>query len=158
LLFVDETIPEAAPPPEPAAPPPSLPFPLPAEYYAVPERTRMFPRAVPFGCGSAAAVFLIVLFIAGALVSGDRGGRLMSKLFAVMQSEIDGQFTKDVPAADKAEFDAQFNELRHRLETGRAKFKTLQPFLEKMRDASMDEKITPEETKRLIAALHEVNR
>ncbi len=118
----------------------------------------MFPRAVPFGCGSAAAVFLVVLFIAGALVSGDRGGRLMASLFAIMQSEIDGQFTKDVPAADKAEFDAQFNELRHRLETGRAKFKTLQPFLEKMRDASMDEKVTPDETKRLIAALHEVNR
>jgi hypothetical protein len=154
-LFVDETMPDPAPAPPPPSP---LPFRLPAEYYAAPERSRVFPRAVPFGCGSAAAVFLVVLFVAGALFSGDRGGRLVSSLFAVMQSEVDGQFTKDVPAAQKAEFDAQFNELRHRLETGRAKLTTLQPFLEKMRDASMDEKITPEETKRLIDALHEVNR
>ncbi|HEY6137707.1 MAG TPA: hypothetical protein VI670_08085 [Thermoanaerobaculia bacterium] len=149
-------MPEPAPAPEP--PPASLPFRLPADYYASPERNRLFPRAVPFGCGSAAAVFLVVLFAAGALVSGDRGGRLMSGLFATMQREIDGQFAKDVPQAQKAEFDAQFNELRHRLETGRAKMTTLQPFLETMRDASMDEKITPEETKRLIDALHEVNR
>ena len=153
---MDETIPEPAPAPEP--PPPSLPFRLPADYYASPERTRVFPRAVPIGCGSAAALFLIVLFAAGALVSGDRGGRLMGSLFGMMQSEMDGQFTKDVPAADKAAFDAQFNELRHRVETGRAKLSTLQPLLEKMRDAGMDEKITPEETKRLIEALRGVNR
>ena len=149
-------MPEPAPVPEP--PPPSLPFRLPADYYASPERNRVFPRVVPFGCGSAAAVFLIVLFAAGALVSGDRGGRLVARFFAMMQSEIDGQFTKDVPAAQRAEFDAQFNELRHRLETGRAKLTTLQPFLEKLRDASLDEKITPEETKKLIDGLHEVNR
>jgi len=157
-LFVDETMPEMAPESAPAPPPPSLPFRLPAEYYASPERTRVFARAVPFGCGSAAALFLVVLFVAGALFSGDRGGRLVSSLFAVMQSEIDGQFTKDVPAAQKAEFDTQFNELRHRLETGRAKLATLQPFLEKMRDASMDEKVTPEETRKLIEALRGVNR
>jgi len=149
-------MPEPAPAPEP--PPPSLPFRLPADYYASPERNRVFPRAVPIGCGSAAAVFLIALFAAGALVSGDRGGRLVARFFGMMQSEIDGQFTKDVPAARRAEFDAQFNELRHRLETGRAKLTTLQPFLETMRDASMDEKITPEETKKLIDGLHEVNR
>lgn len=145
-------MPEMAPAP---APPP---FRLPAEYYAAPERVRAFPRAVPFGCGAAAALFLVVLFAAGALVSGDRGGRLMASLFGIMQSEIDGQFTKDVPAAQRAEFDAQFHQLRKRLETGRAKLATLQPFLEKMRDASMDEQITPEETRRLIDALHEVNR
>ncbi|HKS23579.1 MAG TPA: hypothetical protein VJZ76_12320 [Thermoanaerobaculia bacterium] len=144
--------------PAPEPPPPSLPFRLPADYYTSPERTRIFPRAVPIGCGSAAALFLVVLFAAGALVSGDRGGRLMGSLFAMMQSEMEGQFTKDVPAADKAEFDAQFHELRHRVETGRAKLSTLQPLLEKMRDASMDEKITPEETKRLIEALRGVNR
>ena len=150
-------MPETASEPAPPAPPPAR-FRLPAAYYASPERTPVFPRAVPYGCGAAAIAFLLVVFVAGALLSGDRGGRLMASLFGVMQSEIDGQFTKDVPPAQRAEFDAQFNELRTRLKTGRAKLATLQPFLEKMRNASIDEKITPEETKALIDALHEVNR
>ena len=148
-------MPEPAPAPEP--PPASLPFRLPADYYSAPERNRVFARAVPFGCGSAAAVFLIVLFAAGPLVSGDRGGRLMSSLFAMMQSEIDGQFTKDVPAPQRAAFDKEFSTLIARLRQGKAKVAALRPFLEKMRDAGADDKITPEETKALTDDLRKIN-
>ncbi len=113
----------------------------------------MFPRAVPFGCGSAAIVFVVALFAFGAMAD-----RFMPWLFGIMQSEIDGQFTSDVPAAQRAEFDAQFNELRARLKSGRANLQRLQPFLEKMRDASMDDKITPEETKAMIEAMRQANQ
>ena len=58
-------MPDMAAPPEPPPPPaPRLPFQLPAEYYASPERRPpALPRAVPFGCGTAAIVFLIVFFV-----------------------------------------------------------------------------------------------
>jgi hypothetical protein len=153
-------MPDSAAAPEPPPPPaPRLPFPLPAEYYASPERKPpIVPRALPFGCGAAALAFLIVFAVAGAMVSGDRGGRLVGRLFGTMQSEADGQFTKDVPAAQRAEFDAQFKELRARVTSGHAKLSRLQPFLEKLRDASMDERITPEETKTLIEALRAANK
>jgi len=155
-MFVDETMPDLGTPPEPPPPPspaPRPPFPLPAEYYASPERKPVLPRAVPFGCGAAAVVFLVVLFAFGAMAD-----RFMPWLFGYMQREADGQFTKEVAPAQRAEFDAQFNELRARMKSGRAKLKGLQPFLEKLRDASMDEKITPDEAKKLTDALHEVNK
>ncbi len=151
---MDEITPEIplAPAPPPPPPVPRLPFRLPAEYYASPERNPVLPRAVPYGCGAAALVFLIALFVFGVLVD-----RFMPWLFGFMQSEIDGQFTKDVPAAQKAEFDAQFTELRARMKSRRVNLKRLQPFLEKMRNASIDERITPDETRTLIEALREVN-
>ena len=151
-------MPEMAAPEPPPPPVPRLPFRLPAEYYAVPERAPVLPRAVPFGCGIAAVVFLAAMFVFGWLVAGERGGRAMAALFGMMQSEVDGQFTKDVPAADKKEFDVQFDRLRERIGKGQAKLARLQPFLEKLRNASMDEKITPEETKALIDGLRQINQ
>jgi hypothetical protein len=147
-------MPDAAAPPEPPPPPaPRLPFRLPAEYYASPDApARMFPRAVPFGCGAAAAVFLAVLFVGAAFAD-----RFMPSIFAYMQTEIDGQFTKEVPAAQKAAFDKEFSTLVERMRRGKAKVASLRPFLEKMRDAEADEKITPEETKSLTDALRQIN-
>jgi hypothetical protein len=144
----------APPPPEPPpAPRPRLPFRLPADYYGSPDAPpRVFPRLVPFGCGGAAIVFLVLLFGAG--MTADR---FMPALFGYMQSEIDGQFTKDVPAAQRAAFDKEFSTLIARMRNGKAKMAGLQPFLEKMRDASMDDKITPEETKAMTDALRQIN-
>ena len=118
----------------------------------------MLPRGVPFGCGIAALVFLIVFFVFGWLVSGERGGRAVAALFGMMQSEADGQFAKDVPAAEKKEFDDEFSVLRERIGKGHTKLARLQPFLEKLRNASMDEKITRDEARALTEALREINR
>jgi hypothetical protein len=152
---LDEIMPDMAPPPEPPPPPaPRLPFELPAEYYASPERrTPALPRVVPFGCGTAAIVFLIVFFVAGMY-----SDRFMPWLFGYLQSEMDGQFTKEVTAAQKGEFDAQFKELRARLKSGRASLNRIQPLLKKITDATIDERITPEETKALTDTLREMNR
>jgi hypothetical protein len=152
---LDEIMPDLAAPPEPPPPPaPRLPFELPAEYYASPERRRpALPHAVPFGCGTAAIVFLVVFFVAGMY-----SDRFMPWLFGYLHSEMDGQFTKEVTAAQKAEFDAQFKELRAGLESGRVKLQRIQPLLKKITDATIDERITPEETKTLTDALREMNR
>jgi acetate kinase len=68
-LFVDETMPELGSPPEPPPPPaPRLPFRVPADYYATPERAPVLPRFVPFGCGTAAIVFIVALLAFVALI------------------------------------------------------------------------------------------
>ena len=148
-------MPDMAAPPEPPPPPaPRLPFQLPAEYYASPERRPpALPRAVPFGCGTAAIVFLIVFFVAGMY-----SDRFMPWLFGYLQSEMDGQFTKDVTTAQKAEFDAQFKALRAGLKSGRASLKRIQPLLKKITDTTIDDRVTPEETKALIEALRQANQ
>src|SRR2546429_9974111 len=94
----------AAPPESPPPPAPRLPFQLPAEYYASPERRRpALPRAVPFGCGTAATAFLIVVFVAGMY-----SDRFMPWLFGYLQSEMDGQFTKKQTRAQKDTVNDQF--------------------------------------------------
>lgn len=163
FLLLDETMPDLTAAPEPPAPPPPprprLPFPLPAEYYATPERKpAIVPRGVPIGCGTAALAFLVLFGVSGAMVSGERGGRLTAWLFTTMQSEADGQFTKDVPAEQRKEFDAQFQQLRDNVAAHRVKLARMQPFLERLRDASADDKITPDEAKALIDALRAVNK
>jgi hypothetical protein len=150
------------PPPLEETPPPArpaLPFRLPAEYYAAPERPpAIFPRAVPLGCGTASLVFLIVFFAGGAVVSRGGGGVFMDWLFGKMQSEIDGQFTKDVPAAQRAEFDARFHQLRARIKNQHADFKRLQPLLRKISETTGDNKVTPDEAKSLTDALRDANK
>jgi hypothetical protein len=150
---LDEITPDIVVAPEPPPPPaPRLPFRLPAEYYESPGRTPVIPRTVPFGCGAAAVVFLIALFIAGTFAD-----RFMPWIFGFMQNEIDGQFTKDVTAAQKAEFDAEFNTLRVRMKSGRANLKRLQPLLQKITETTSDDHVTPAETQTLIEALREAN-
>jgi hypothetical protein len=151
FLHLDETMPDPAAAPEPP-PPPRAPR-VPAAYYASPALPPpVFPRGVVFGCGSASIVFLVVLFVCAAYAD-----RFMPAAFELMQSEIDGQFTKEVPAAQRAAFDKEFSTLIARMRQGKAKVAALRPFLEKMRDAGADEKFTPEETKALTDDLRKLN-
>ena len=144
----------------PSAPePPSLPFRRPADYYAAPlsDVRPIVPRWAPFGCGTASLVVIVVLFGAGILAGGGKGGSIFATLFGTMQDEIHGMFTKEVTAADKSLFDAEMKTLRGNLAGGKVSIDRLQPLLHAIRDASMDSKITPEEAKKLTSAAHEVN-
>jgi hypothetical protein len=157
---LDEITPEIPAAPEPPPPPPAarLPFRLPAEYYASMERVPVLPHALPYGCGTASIVFLVALFAGGVMVSRGGAGSLMDTLFGRLQSEIDGQFTKDVPAAEKAEFDAEFGRLRAGVKAHGANFTRIQPLLQKITETTGDDHVTPEETEALIEALREANR
>ena len=152
FLPLDQTTSDFTAPAPPPPPAPRLPFRLPAEYYASPERHPVLPRAMPFGCGGAAILFLVVLFTAGA-----NADKFMPELFGVLQTQLDTQFTKDVTPAQRAEFDREFDTFRARMEHGRANLAAARPFLEKMRDATIDERITPAEAKELTEALRKAN-
>ena len=84
--------PPVAPPPEPAPDP--LPFRRPADYYSTPGSTLrpLFPRWVPVGCGWAALVFVVLLFVAGVLAP--KSGSVLDMLFGKIQDDIAAHFTK----------------------------------------------------------------
>jgi hypothetical protein len=113
---------------------------------------------VPFGCGTASLVAMIVLFGAGAWAGSGKGGSIFAALFGTMQGEIHDMYTKDVTPAQKAAFDAEMNALRKNLSDGNVSIERLQPLLHEIRDASLDSKITPQETAALTKAAHDVNQ
>lgn len=131
-----------------------LPFVRPAEYYETPERTRVLPKWLPMGCGIASIAFLIIIFITGAFLARGGSGRLLDKVFGQMQSEIDGQFTKDVSAAQRQAFDTEMNALRAQIRASRLNLDKMQPMLRTIREVSDDDKITPDEAKQLTEAVH----
>ena len=143
------------PPPEPRP----LPFRRPADYYAAPlsEVRPLFPRWVPFGCGTASLLMIVVLFAAGAWAGSGKGGSIFATLFSTMQDEMHDMFTKDVTPAQKAAFDAEMNAMRTNLANGKISIDHLQPLLHSIRDASIDSKITPAEAAQLTKAAHDVN-
>jgi len=144
----------------PTAPEPRpLPFRRPADYYAAPlfDVRPIFPRWVPFGCGAASLLVMLVLFGAGAAAGSGKGGSIFAWMVATMQDEIHGSFTKEVSAAQKAAFDAEMKTLRGNLDQGSVSIDRLQPLLRAIRDASIDSKVTPEEATQLTKAAHDVN-
>lgn len=133
-------------------------FVRPAEYYELPQTKRILPRWVPFGCGMASIVFLLLLFAGGAALSGGRAGAFLESMFGKMQTDIDGEFTKDVTAQQRAAFDGEMKALRVRIRTSQVKMEKLQPLLRAMLEASEDNKITPAEADRLIAAARQARQ
>ncbi len=142
------------------AQPRPLPFRRPADYYAAPpsEVRPLFPRWVPFGCGTASLLAIIVLAIGGAFAGSGRAGALFATLFATMEDELRSSFTKEVTPAERAAFDVEMKTLRANLAAGRVSIDRLQPFLQTIRDVSADNKVTPDEVEKLTRAAREVNR
>jgi hypothetical protein len=158
---LNEITPVVAPDPETPAPPlPSLPFRRPADYYSSPvgDARPLFPKWVPYGCGSAAIVVLIIVFGLGIAVSRGGMGELFDLMLATMQSETDKMFTGDVKPADKAAFDAEMKAMRESVRHNRVSMERLQPLLRTLRDVTSDERVTPAETQQLTNEIRELNR
>jgi hypothetical protein len=148
--------PPAATPPEPAAD--ALPFRRPADYYSRPgsDRRPLFPRWVPIGCGWAALIFVVLLFVAGALAPNS--GAALEWVFGKIETDMTPHFTKDVTPAQKAVFAAEMKTLRASTKAGKLKLDKTQTFLKLATDVDSDEKIDPAETDKLIAAVRDINR
>jgi hypothetical protein len=154
---LDEIIPDA--PPEGEHPSATLPFRRPADYYSSPvgEARPLFPRWVPYGCGTASIILLLLVFALGAAFSSGALGGLLELMFASMQGEIDRMFTPDVNAAQKAAFDAEMKKMRDSIRTNRLTVDRVQPLLRTMREVVSDERVTPAEAEQLTREIHEIN-
>jgi hypothetical protein len=113
---------------------------------------------VPFGCGAAAIVALLVVFGAGIAASRGGMGEVFDLMFSSIQEEAEKMFTKDVTPAEKAAFGAEMKSMREAVRQNRLRIDRLQPLLRSLREVSEDERVTPAETERLIKELREVNR
>ena len=157
---MDQTI-----PPEPGSiegpavsPVAAVPRRWPGDYYAsaaLPSRP-MLPRWVPFGCGTAALIALLILFVGGAIAGSGGAGMIFEMVFGTMQDEIDGMFTKQVQPAQKTAFDNEMKLLRQRMKGPGVSVQKLQPLLRAIREASGDGKVTPEEADALTGAVRAV--
>jgi hypothetical protein len=135
------------------------PFRRPADYYSAPEDTRpLFPRWVPFGCGTAAIVVLVLVFAAGIAASRGGMGMLFDVMFSSIQGETDKMFAKDVTPDERAAFNAEMKTVRDAVRENRLRVDRLQPLLRSLRDVTEDERVTAKETEQLIRELREVNR
>ena len=132
---------------------------VPADYYCSPvaEKERMFPRWVPFGCGTAALIILIFLFAGGAFVNSGGGTRIFGWVFGTMQSELLAMCDKDVKPAQKTDFAAEMATLQARAGAGKVKSDDLLAVFRLIRDDSVDEHVTPAELDALTKKLRELN-
>ena len=153
----DNVMPEVPPGPEQRSP--SLPFRRPADYYSTPggDTRPLFPRWVPFGCGTASIVVVLLVFALGAAVSTGALGELLDLMFGSMQGQIDKMFMPEVTPPQKAALDAEMKTMRAAIRANRLSLDRLQPLLRSMRDVSSDEHITPQETEQLIHEIHDIN-
>ena len=132
-------------------------FRLPADYYSAPlsEVRPVFPRWVPYGCGAASAVFLVLLFASSALLSGARLGGAIDVVLGMSLGEVRGMFSADVTAAQKAAFEREVTAMRVAIRGNRVEISGVQPFLQAMQKAISDKKVTPAEVQALTSAAHE---
>ena len=132
---------------------------FPAEYYAAPpgDRRPLFAPWATTGCGIAALALLVLAFTAGYFASHGGAAGLMGWVFSQTQTEIVPMYTKDVTAAQKSQLDWEIKSLQKNMAAKRVPLDRLQIILRDMRDAMLDQKVTSEETNRLIGDLRAAN-
>jgi hypothetical protein len=144
---------------QPQAPPPSLPFRLPADYYSAPVDVRpLFPKWVPLGCGIAAATFIAVMFVGGALVSHGGVGRVMDFFLGMLQGEMTGYYSADVKPESRKALESELSSLRANIRAERVPVGNLDPVMSTLRAATADKKITNAEVDELRKKIHEANK
>jgi hypothetical protein len=137
--------------------PAKRPFVWPAEYYSSGSPKPVLPAWAPFGCGAAAVVVLLVVFIGGALVTSGGLAEFMDMAVGMSVAEMKGQYAADVSAARKQSLDAEITLLRANLSEEKITIPQLQPFFELLRNASADKKVTAPEAANLEAAARMIN-
>ncbi|MFL6246816.1 MAG: hypothetical protein ACJ74H_12370 [Thermoanaerobaculia bacterium] len=132
-------------------------FQWPADYYSSPTPKPVLPQWAPFGCGAAAVVVLILVCAGAALLSSGRFLDFMDFAIGMSISEMQGQYAKDVSAEQKKSLDAEIERMRKNLREQKISVQAMQPFLQRMRDASSDGKVTAAEAAVLQAVARKIN-
>ena len=145
-----------------AAPPTDSPraFRFPSAYYSAPlsEVRPIFPKWVPYGCGTASAVLLLLLFGGGALLTGHRLSSFMDLFLGTSLGEVKGMYTPDITPAEKQRFDDEVKQMREALRADKVSVSELRPFLKAMQSAIADKKVTADELDQLTKAAGEAHK
>jgi hypothetical protein len=131
---------------------------MPADYYSSPVDARPLVASwVPFGCGTAALLFLVALFAGGAVVANGGISRILDFSLEKMSSEVERMFASDVTPAQRSAFVAEMTTTRANVRSGKADFKLLQPVVTAISEASSDKLVNASETQQIMTALQAVN-
>jgi hypothetical protein len=144
-------------PPTETAPQPAPSSRRPADYYSSPPGTRIFPQWVPFGCGGASVLVLLIVFLGGSYLAGGGFTDLMDMMFGMTMGEMRGMYQADVQPAHKEQLEAEIKTMREHLRTERISVQSLQPLLQTMQKATADEKLTADEVGKILTATRRVN-
>jgi hypothetical protein len=119
-------------------------FRVPADYYSAPlaEVKPVFPKWVPWGCGSLALIVLLMMFTGGAMLSGPRLAAVIDLVLGMTIGEMKAMYQPDVTEEQKQSFDAEVKTMRERLRDGKLGVQKVQPFLKALQKAIGDEKVT----------------
>lgn len=137
--------------------PPKRAFRWPADYYSSATPNPVLPQWAPFGCGAAAVVVLILVFAGGALISSGGFNDFMDFAIGMSVSEMKGQFTADVTAAQKKSLDDEIKQMSKNLREKKISIQSMQPFLQRLRDVTSDSKVTAAEAAALQGVARKVN-
>jgi hypothetical protein len=136
---------------------PKSSFVWPADYYSAPTPQSAFPPVVTYGCGLSAAALLALIFAGGVVLSQGGFTYLMDMSLGMSVSEMRGNFGKDVPATRKQSLETEVETMREHLRNDRVAVVALQPFLETLRSALFDEKVTEQEARALEEVARKIN-
>jgi hypothetical protein len=132
-------------------------FVWPAEYYSSATPPAVLPQWAPFGCGIASVIILIVVFAGGAFLASGGFLDLMDFAIGMSVSEMKGQYAPDVSATRKTSLEAEVKRMQKNMREEAISIVTMQPFLEKLREAGSDKKVTEKEAAELEAIAKKVN-
>lgn len=147
--FIETDLPA---PHQPLAPERTSPWPC--AYYSAPlsEVRPVLPGWVPYGCGGAAAIFMLLLLATGALLSGERIKGLLDLVVGVTLGEMKPMYASDVTVPQTDEFEAEVKRMRDSLRAGTISVQNVQPFFQAMQKAVGDETVTADELEMLTEA------
>ena len=152
--FETFTVESPDPEPMPAAKPTTK---WPADYYSSPTPAGVLPQWVPFGCGGLSLLVLIIVFAGGTFLASGGFNSVMDFAIGMSVSEMKGQYAADVTPEQKKAIDDEAALLRKNLRDGNITIVNMQPFFERLRDASGDRKVTAEEAQSLTEIARKVN-
>jgi outer membrane murein-binding lipoprotein Lpp len=127
----------------------------PAEYYSTPTPEAILPKGVSYGCGAASILVLIVVVAGGVFLS--TGGLTDFMDFVLGMSFGELKYDPAVTAAQKKVLTSEVDALRENVRAKRVPVAKLQPFLQKLQDASSDGTVNAAEASQLAGAAHALN-
>lgn len=130
---------------------------MPAEYYSAPTPDPLLPRWASYGCGAASVLFLAVVFIGGAYLARGGYADLMDLALGMSIGEMRGMYADDLPPERKRSLEDEIAAMRNNLREGKISVMHLQPFLNALRDAVSDERVTTDEAVRLQETARTIN-
>jgi hypothetical protein len=129
----------------------------PADYYSSATPAPVLPQWATFGCGAAAVVMLILVFAGGAFLSSGGFSEFMNFAIGMSVSEMKGQYAADVSTARKKSLADEISRMQKNLGEQKLTVTSLQTFLERLRTAGSDKKITAQEAAALEETARKVN-